>query len=285
MHEITSQEPGAAAGSPVRRRVGIALGGGVGRSFAHLGVLEVLEHAGLQFDCVAGTSGGALVGAFYCAGVPVDEIRARARDLNWLRLARLVWPSQGFISFDPLERWLAAEIGDLTFADLKRPFAVVATDIVKGERVVLREGRVAHAVHASCAVPGFVRPVPHEGRLLVDGGISDNVPAAVVRTLGADYAIGVDLFVSHIRSRLGALGYGLAAIETMVRNAGGGLKSADCCISPDLAGFGYLGLSAGTQARIIEKGVRAAEAQLDGILAALGMPPAAEAYPAAVQRA
>ncbi len=250
-----------------RKRVGLALSGAVARGAAHIGVLQVLERAGIPIDVIAGTSAGSLVGAMYCAGITPDQMQAQMAHIGWGEIASLVFPRQGFISFGKLERWLVKQIGNVKFSDLQRPFAAVTTDLERGTTVVLREGRVARAVHASSAVPGFVVPVEIQGRLLCDGGVTANMPVAAARALGADYVIGVDLFVHHIRKSLGPLAYGFAAIEMLVRNSGGGAQTADCVITPDLAGSLYL--SFGTYRELIAKGEAAAEAVLPAIRAAL----------------
>jgi NTE family protein len=109
---------------------------------------------------------------------------------------------------------------------LKIPFAVVVTDLLSGEPVLLKEGRVATAVHASCAVPGFVEPVERDGRLLGDGGVACNLPGKQVRALGADYVIGVDLMQPHLRRRMGPFRFGAMALETLIQRSGG-LESID----------------------------------------------------------
>lgn len=250
-----------------RQRIGLALGGGVARGLAHIGVLSVLERAGVPIDCVAGTSAGSIMGAAYCAGLGLERIREEAARLRWHHIASLVWPSRGLFSFDKLERWAVNKLGDITFADLKIPFAAVATDMRTGEPVVLCKGRVAPAVRASCSFPGLVTPIELEGRLLCDGFVSDILPVSAVRAMGADYVIGVDILAPAIRPYLGALGYGIVGIEIMAQRAGQGCEQADCLISPDLAGVSYLRLD---HKKLIALGERAAEEKLSIIQAALG---------------
>jgi NTE family protein len=250
-----------------QKRIGLALGGGAVRGLAHLGVLTVLEREGISVDYVAGASVGAVVGAAYCAGLGVQQLKAISAQLGWRKIASPTWPIQGFVSFAKLERWLVDLLGDLTFADLATTFAVVATDAENGTPVVLREGRLAPAVRASCSVPGIVPPVKMNGRLLVDGGVSDNLPVATVRGLGADYVIGVDICRPLMRPRRGPLGIGFAALETLVRRAGGGIETTDCLISPDLAGFSYVRFS--QREELITRGIRAAEAKLPRLRSAL----------------
>jgi NTE family protein len=158
-------------------------------------------------------------------------------------------------------------IGDRTFDELARPFATVATDMETGTPVMIREGKVAIAVHASCAVPGFVVPVRYQGHILGDGGVSCNLPAFAARALGADYVIGVDLIQPRLRQRGGPFRYGLAALEVMVERSGGGPDAVDCLITPPLAGMSYVDVNQFDD--LVARGRRAAEVQLSTIRAAL----------------
>ncbi len=238
------------------------------RGIAHVGVLAVLEEAGIKVDFIAGSSAGALIGATYSAGARPAEIQRLARKLNWFKLMRPVWPKRGFVSFKKMEEWLVKELGDLHFADLKYPFAVVATDMNSGHMVVLKEGRIAPAVRASCSVAGVVTPAEIDGRLLCDGNFSNSVPVDVVRAMGADYVIGVDIFTPAIRRKLGAVGYFLAGVEILIQSAGGGIHAADCLVSPDLAGMSYMRFSQAE--KLIALGAQATRQKLPEIRKALG---------------
>jgi NTE family protein len=255
---------------PHHQRIGLALSGGISRGPAHIGVLNVLTRQGIPIDCVTGVSAGSIIGAVYCAGVPLEQMNQLALQIGWRRIARLVWPRRGFIHFRKLERFLIEVIGDVEFHELKIPFAVVVTDLLTGEPLVINEGRVATAVHASCAVPGFVEPVERDGRLLGDGGVSCNLPGQQVRALGADYVIGVDLMQPHLRRRMGPFRFGVMALETLIQRSGGGLDAVDCLIQPTLAGFNSLMFN--RAAHLIERGEAAALQRQDAILAALGAP-------------
>ena len=250
-----------------RKRIGLALSGGVTRGPAHLGVLSVLKREGIPIDCVAGVSAGAIAGALYCAGVDPEQAQATLQDFAWRKLARPVWPARGWVSFEKLERWLIKTIGDISFDELLCPLAVVATDLVTGEPVIVRAGKVAPAVHASCAVPGFAVPVELGGRGLGDGGSSENLPARAARALGADYVIGVDLFPPRRKLGQGPVGLGLAALENLVRRSSGGLDAVDCLIVPDVAEMSYLRF--GQAMELVALGARATEAQLPRLRAAL----------------
>ena len=261
-----------------RIRVGLALGGGVARGLAHIGVLSVLERAGIPIDCIAGTSMGAIIGAAYCAGLEIDDLKALAARTGWLHVSSPLPSAGGLVTFTRMERWMEETIGEFDVCDLAIPFAAVASDLVSGQRIVLAEGRLCTAIRASCSVPGFVPPVEIDGRMLVDGGITDNIPADVARMLGADYVIGVDIFMPALRRRLGPFGQGIAAIETLVRHAGLGSNECDCLIVPHMEGRSYFKFS--QYAQLIALGEEAARQQLPAIRAGLARAAAATELPA-----
>ncbi len=252
-----------------RPRIGLALGGGVARGAAHIGVLAALEEANIPIHCVAGTSAGSIIGAAYCAGLDAAQMREMSSQMNWRQIASPVWPRRGLISFDRMEPWLESFVGELDIRDLAIPFASVATDVYTGESVAQRKGRLATAVRASSSVPGAVTPVEIDGRLLCDGGISNNLPVDVVRELGADYVIGVDLFAPEYDGRWGALGLLLSATETLIRHSGGGVADADCLIVPPIDDFSFLSFS--KSANFIELGEKAARQKLPQIIADLDL--------------
>lgn len=252
-----------------RRPVGLALSGGAARGLAHVGVLSVLEDAGMPLDIIAGSSAGAIIGALYCGGLSPAELTSIATRIGWRDVARPVWPRDSFVTFQPLEELLLTLLGNVTFADLERPFAAVAVDVRSGQELILAEGNVAAAVHASCAVPGLVRPRCIDGRLLGDGGVINNLPASVPRQMGAEYVIGVDVMQPSFRRSWGPLGPGLAALELLVAHAGRGEESVDCLIRPALAGMSYLRLSQGE--KLIRLGAEAARDTLPAIATALAL--------------
>lgn len=223
--------------------VGLALGGGVVRGFAHLGVISVLEEAGVPIDLVSGTSAGALVGALYCAGIPPEVAMQYASRLNWLKIAGLRWPTEGLFTFKKLEQWLEGITGVEMIESLQRPFAAVATDLYTWEKVILDRGRLGMAVRASCSIPGFFDPVYRDNQQLSDGSLVESIPVSVARQMGADYVIGVDILTPARRESWGALGYGVGALEIVFQRTGGGYESADCLIEPDLAHATYFRFS------------------------------------------
>ena len=256
-------------GNHRRKRVGLALGGGVVRGMAHVGVLSVLEEANIQIDFVSGTSTGAIVAACFCAGMDSAQLKEYAWKFAWWRLLRPVWPVRGLVSFAKLTQLLIGKLGDQRIEDLKIPCVIATTDIERGEPVYLRQGPLGPAVQASCSVPGFVAPVEWQGRWLAEGAISDMLPAEILRQMGADYVIGVDIFAFKIRHWLGPLGYLIAGLEIALERSGLGVDEVDCLIAPALAGKTYLRFS--RRDELFELGRQAAIIQLPTILHDLGL--------------
>ncbi|HUZ72449.1 MAG TPA: patatin-like phospholipase family protein [Stellaceae bacterium] len=176
-------------------RIGIALGSGSARGWAHIGVLRRLEAAGIVPAVVCGTSMGAIVGGLYAAG-RIVELEAWAKKLTRLRMSRhfdFQFGSGGIIAGRRITAVLAQGYGDTLIENLPCAFACVATDVDSGHEVWLRSGRLAEAVRASYAIPGVFPPVARHDRWLVDGGLVNPVPVSLCRALGADVTIAVDL--------------------------------------------------------------------------------------------
>ncbi|MCA9773691.1 MAG: patatin-like phospholipase family protein [Myxococcales bacterium] len=183
-------------GGPIHligKRLGLALGAGAIHGAAHIGVLKALEERFLRPDLLAGTSIGALVAALYAFGLAPGEIETIALEMDWLDVGKFAPNRLGLMSIERLERRFEERVGRVRFEDARIPFAVIATDIGTGEAVVLREGPVASAVAASACIPGVFHPIERDGRLLVDGGLVESVPLSPLRTMGAEFTIGVNL--------------------------------------------------------------------------------------------
>jgi NTE family protein len=177
------------------KKIGLALGSGAARGIAHLGVINVLLEEGIPIDCVAGTSAGALVGAFYAAG-KIDELHRYASSLSVKSSIELVdpmFPLTGLIEGRKVEKFFRRYFGDLTIESLNIPFACVAADFYTGEEIVLTRGDLVTAVRASISIPGIFKPVNSDNMLLVDGGVVNPVPVKVARDLGADVIIAVNV--------------------------------------------------------------------------------------------
>lgn len=189
--------------------MGLALGSGAARGLAHLGVLNVLKEAGVEIEFVSGTSVGALVGAFLAAG-KIDKLYKFSESLtSWdsLKLVDLMIPKIGLIEGKRIERLMRDFLGYTKIEDLDIPFACVTADYYTGSEVVLKSGDLVDAVRASISIPGIFKPVPIDGLLLVDGGVVNPVPVEVVRELGAEYIIAVDISptINHVTIKRGML--------------------------------------------------------------------------------
>jgi NTE family protein len=176
-----------------RPGIGLALGGGFARGFAHLGVLQVLEQNHIPIACIAGTSVGSILGAAYASGAPLARIIAtcrtlRFRDIGSWRVSRLGLASNHRLG-DLVERVFDAK----EFDDLRIPMAIVATDLDTGEPVVLTHGNLVDAIRASCAFPGLFEPVKIGTRCLADGGLVAPVPTRAARDMGAEFVLGVSV--------------------------------------------------------------------------------------------
>jgi NTE family protein len=180
-----------------KKKIGLALGGGAARGLAHVGVLDVLKQEGIPIDLIAGTSAGAIVGAAYAWSRNTEQMTRDALDANWKKMAPLIDPSlpkSGFIKGKKIRDLIATYVGgNVDFTDLKIPFACVATDIDTGEEVVIDSGSVPEALRATISIPGIFRVVKHKGRYVVDGGLTTPVPVEVVRRMGAEFIIAVNV--------------------------------------------------------------------------------------------
>ena len=179
-----------------QKKVGLALGSGVARGLAHIGVLKVLEQEGLPIDMIAGTSVGALIGALYAQGKDVSQIKDLAIDLASKRftfLVDLTLSKTGLIRGRKIEDKLKLIFGDTEFGDLKIPFACVATDIDSGEEVVINQGPVWEGVRASISMPVILAVAKWEDRYLVDGVLVNPVPVSILTAMGADFIIAVNV--------------------------------------------------------------------------------------------
>lgn len=229
----------------VSGKVGLALGGGAVLGAAHIGVLRALEELDIDVSFVAGTSIGALLSAFVAFGKGWEEIQEIVKDLNWLDVSGLSLSQFGLLSNRKLGGLITEHLGDVTFEEASIPLAMVATDIVSGEKVVLKEGSVAKAVMASTCIPGIFVPVEIGDRLLVDGGIVENVPVTPLQDMGAGMIIGVDLNAGYPRRKPKNI------IEVLLRSFELTLKTAtkmqtekaDILIEPDLSSFNMVDIA------------------------------------------
>lgn len=178
---------------PKPLRIGLALGGGAARGFAHIGVIKVLEAQGIVPDYIAGTSAGAVVGALYAAGLNGFELQKVGLELDENTLADISFPNRGLLKGEALQDFINRLVERRPLERLNKPFAAVATDLESGTMVAFRTGNTGMAVRASSAVPGVFKPVSIREREYVDGGLTSPVPVRAVKTMGADFVIAVDV--------------------------------------------------------------------------------------------
>src|SRR5438876_3490295 len=178
---------------PLRTGIGLALGGGFARGFAHLGVLKVLRQHQISVSHIAGSSVGSILGAAYASGAPLERIIEACRRLRFRDIARWRVSRLGLASNQRLGELVERVFGSRQFEDLRIPLAVVATDLTSGEPVVFTQGNLVDAIRASCAFPGLFEPVEIGTRCLADGGLVAPVPTRAARELGAAAVIGVSV--------------------------------------------------------------------------------------------
>jgi NTE family protein len=183
-------------------KIGLALGSGASRGFAHIGVLKALQEEKISIDMIAGTSAGALIGALYCSGADLIIFEKIVSEIQRKDLLDVSVPKVGLIKGNKITDLIRLLTKGMNIEDLHIPFSAVATDLVKGEKIVINSGPVYKAVRASISIPGIFIPVYTEDKILVDGAIVDRVPVTTVREMGADIVIGVDVGFSAPKGRV-----------------------------------------------------------------------------------
>jgi NTE family protein len=281
------------------RTVGLALGGGAAYGVSHVGVLRVLESEGIPVDLIAGTSMGSVIALAYASGASPAMLAEGVRPIGSLRalpaLLDFTFTRPGLLAGNRVADLLAPLMGGCeTFNDLRLPCRAVAADIETGERVQLTEGRLVDAFRASCAVPMVWSPVERDGRLLVDGGMNDPVPAGVVHEMGADVCIAVNVVPpprKGVTNQLGRLARSVRKLNPISRLAGtvnlpnsfevivntiqglqhelGNFKAiaADVRIHPELSEFAWTDFHRSDE--LAERGAEAAERALPQIRRAI----------------
>jgi NTE family protein len=245
-----------------RYKVGLALCGGVAYGVAQIGVLKALEKAGIRVDCLAGTSAGAIIASAYASGLSIQRIEEIGVKTNWGELFSFRPSRKGLVSSGPIEEYIRKYLKVNTFEQLKKPLAVVATDICSGEEVIFTKGALDKAVRASCSIPGIYTPVEMEGRQLVDGGMAENVPVRALKSLGADVVIAVNLFGHHqvFPPASNVFQILMRVWYFFVREESAWREHADVILEPDLRLFDLFDFSEGTG--IIEAGEKEANRQM-----------------------
>lgn len=267
-----AQSSNRKAAPAANKVIGIALGGGSARGFAHIGVLQALDEAKVPISIVAGTSAGSLVGAFYAAGFSpwkMQEVALKVRDIDVADLSS--GNRRGMLGGAGLRRLVNSYLDNMPIEKMPRRFAVVATDLATGELVALKRGDTGGAVAASCSIPGVFIPALFEGRELVDGGLTSPVPVGVARQMGADMVIAVDVGGRPTsKPRSGLYEIILQSFEIMGRSlAQMESKTANLLIQPKTDRFDSSDFSA--RKEMIEAGYLAGQAALPDLRRRLGL--------------
>lgn len=187
----------------MEKTLALVLGSGSARGWAHIGVIEALEEAGIKIDFVAGTSIGALIGAIYAAG-ELARFKSFLLSLDAKKVISYLdagFPQSGLLAGQKVHQLIAHYIGEQSFKDCKVPLIIIATDLLTGEEIKISSGQVTNAVRASISIPGIFAPVKHGSSWLVDGGLTNPVPVSAAREMGADIVLAVDLSSDVSRSQ------------------------------------------------------------------------------------
>nr|WP_236966204.1 patatin-like phospholipase family protein [Hydrogenophaga sp. SL48] len=245
-------------------RLGLALGGGAARGFAHVGVIQVLEANGIHPDVVTGTSAGSLVAALYASGKDATELERAALSMDEATLTDWILPlvSRGLLRGEALARYVRQAVGGKLIEQMKLPLGILATDLGTGQGVLFRRGDAAQAVRASSAVPGVFNPVAIAGREYVDGGLVAPVPVRQAREMGAEVVLAVDIsadpqdlpsngLLSLLPKTTAIMGQSINRLE---------LAGANVVVRPALAGVGSADFT--SRQRSIDAGRAAMQAAL-----------------------
>jgi len=179
------------------KKVGIALGGGATLGAAHIGILKALEERKVAIQYISGTSIGSLIASLYAFGISVRKIEEIALNLKWLDITNIALSKYGLLSNNKMEKLISKYIKYSNIEESKIPLTMIATDISNGEKVILDKGSIAKSIMASTCIPGIFKPVEIDQKMLVDGGIVENVPVKTLKNMGAEFIIGVDLNPVH----------------------------------------------------------------------------------------
>ena len=254
-------------------KIGLALGGGAARGFAHIGVIQVLEEAGIKPDLVVGTSAGSLVAAIYASGKTGAQLQTVAETMEEAALTDWILPflSRGMLRGEALARYVSSQVGGKTIESFPLPLGIVATDLHSGQGVLFMRGDTATAVRASSAVPAVFQPVKIGTREYVDGGLVSPVPVRYARQMGAEVVIAVDISATpESNPALGTLDILLQTFAIMSRSINAfELKEADIAVRPALASVSSADFA--SKRRSIEAGRAAMLAALPQLRTAMAL--------------
>ncbi|WP_374321847.1 patatin-like phospholipase family protein [Pseudoxanthomonas kaohsiungensis] len=260
--EPPAPEPPLPKPPPKPPRIGLALGGGAARGFAHIGVIQALEDNGIRPDLVVGTSAGSLVAALYASGKGGAELATLADAMDEGAITDWSYPGRGLIRGEALARFVRQHTGGRAIEQMALPLGIVATDLDNGQPILFQRGDVGTAVRASSAVPAVFQPVRIGNREYVDGGLVSPVPVRFARQMGAELVIAVDISAAPDGNATGdAMHMLLQTFAIMGRSINNfELRDADLVLRPRLGGVG--GTDFAARKRSIQAGREVALAQL-----------------------
>ena len=221
------------------RKIGLALGGGGARGFALIGAVRAFEEANIKFDYISGTSIGSVIGAMLAFGVTSQEMQDIATKIRVKDIRKNVIPFMPS-STENIEKIITQTVGDINIEDLKTPFCAVAVDMISGNEVDITKGRLCKALAGSCAVPTVFNAVEFEDKLLFDGGLQNTIPADVLRKLGCDAVVSIDINSTRGNGTDSKKYFDLlmASVRVMMKsNAIKGYLNSDIIVKPDLKRF------------------------------------------------
>jgi NTE family protein len=252
---------------PKPPRIGLALGGGAARGFAHIGVIQVLEEQGIRPDLVVGTSAGSLVAAMYASGKSGVEMGSLAESMDESAITDWMFPGRGMLRGEALASYVRKMTGGKLIEQMKMPLGIVATDLGNGQPVLFQRGDTGLAVRASSAVPAVFQPVPINGREYVDGGLVAPVPVRFAKQMGAEFVIAVDISAApEGNATTDTMRLLLQTFAIMGRSINHfELREADVVLRPKLVGVSSADFSA--RKRAIAAGREAAIASLNDLRA------------------
>ncbi len=229
-------------------KIGLALGGGAARGFAHVGVIQALEEAGIRPALVVGTSAGSLVAALYASGKTGAQLQQLAETMEEASFADWMLPvfSRGMLRGEAFARYVSMQVNGRTIETMPMPLGIVATDLNSGQGVLFQRGDTASAVRASSAVPAVFQPVKISGREYVDGGLVSPVPVRYARQMGAELVIAVDISSPpESNAASDTLQVLLQTFSIMSKSINAlELRDADLVVRPTLVGVGSADFSA-----------------------------------------
>jgi NTE family protein len=254
---------------PVKLKIGLALGGGAAKGFAHIGVIKMLEASGIHPDVVSGTSAGSVVGALYASGMDAFSLQETAFGLDESKIRDVRLFSGGLVQGQALQDYVNKLVGNRPIEQLKIPFAAVSTELETGMRTVFVRGNTGQAVRASSSIPGVFEPTNISGKHYVDGGVVSPVPVDAARQLGADFVIAVDISTrpngSNPQGMVNIVGQTIAIMGQQLGQQE--MARADVVIRPNTGGIGPADFEQKNQA--ILEGERATLAAIPAIRAKL----------------